>query len=237
MVLGKAYKEDPRLVMFLYFFLVIAFSAAIVFTAIYMNKLAVKIALIVVMGILIILLSYVPYNLYKVKKTNDNIIIYNELDETLTINVYKKTYKVNISDIATITLHNIGTKMLFANRIEDGKLTFYLSDGTIIKTPDIANVYDSYDKLNEIVFKDREFTEDVKDQLIDKLDGWGSKKEYPTIVSILVAIFIPFFGAFFVPNQKKYKELKNGKTTGLMAMALVISTLWVIAIIVVLAIL
>ena len=237
MVLGKAYKEDPRLVMFLYFFLVITFGAIIVFTAIYMDELSVKIALIVVMGILILLLSYVPYNLYKVNKINKNIIIYNELDETLTINTYKKTHIVNLSDIAAITLHNIGTKMLFANRIEDGKLTFYLSDGTKIKTSEIANVYDLYDKLNEIVFKDREFTGDVKDQLIDKLDGWSSKREYPTIVSILVAIFIPFFGAFFVLNQKKYKELKNGKTTGLTAIALVISTLWVIAIIVVLAIL
>ena len=237
MVLGKAYKEDPILVMFLYFFLEIAFSAAIVFTAIYMNKLAVKIALIVVLGILILLLSYVPYNLYKVNKTNENIIIYNELDETLTINTYKKTHIVNISDIAAITLHNIGTKMLFANRIEDGKLTFYLSDGTKIKTSEIANVYDLYDKLNEIVFKDREFTEDVKDQLIDKLDGWGSKREYPTIVSILVAIFIPFFGAFFVSNQKEFKELKNGKATGLMGMALTISALWVIAIIIAIAIL
>lgn len=237
MVLGKAYKEDPILVMFLYFFLVIASITGIVFIVIYLDKLVLKITLIVVMGILILLLSYVPYNLYKVNKINENIIIYNELDETLTINTYKKTHIVNISDIAAITLHNIGTKMLFANRIEDGKLTFYLSDGTKIKTSEIANVYDLYDKLNEIVFKDREFTEDVKDQLIDKLDGWGSKREYPTIVSILVAIFIPFFGAFFVSNQKKFKELKNGKATGLMGMALVISTLWVIAIIVVLAIL
>ncbi len=237
MVLGKAYKENSILLMFMYFFLLIILSAGIVFTAIYMDKLPVKIALIVVMGILIILLSYVPYNLYKVKKTNDNIIIYNELDETLTINVYKKTYKVNISDIAAITLHNIGTKILFANRIEDGKLTFYLSDGTKIKTSEIANVYDLYDKLNEIVFKDREYTEDVKDQLIDKLDGWGSKREYPTIVSVLVAIFIPFFGVFFVSNQKEFKELKNGKATGLMGMALTISALWVIAIIVVLALL
>ena len=70
----------------------------------------------------------------------------------------------------------------------------------------------------------------MKDQVLDKLDGWGSRKEYPAIVSFLVALFIPFFGLRFVQNQKEFKELKHGKATGLMAVAVVISTLWVFAI-------
>ena len=108
---------------------------------------------------------------------------------------------------------------------------FYLNDGTKIKTEEIDNVYDVYYKLDEIVFVDREYDVEIKDQLIDRLDGWGSKKEYPSIVSVLVALFIPFFGLFFVSNQKEFKELKNGKATGLMAIALVISALWLLAII------
>ena len=65
----------------------------------------------------------------------------------------------------------------------------------------------------------------------------GAKKEYPAIVSVLVALFVPFFGLWFVSNQKEFKELKNGKATGLMGLALFISALWGIAIIVALALL
>jgi hypothetical protein len=53
----------------------------------------------------------------------------------------------------------------------------------------------------------------------------------------LVSLFVPFFGLWFVSNQKDFKELKNGKATGLMAVALVISAFWVFAIIIALALL
>lgn len=65
----------------------------------------------------------------------------------------------------------------------------------------------------------------------------GAKKEYPSIVSVLIALFVPFFGLWFVSNQKEFKELKDGKATGLMAVALVISAFWVFAIIIALALL
>ena len=231
MVIGKAYKENSILVIFLYFFLLIVFVSWIVSSSIFINEMIAKILLISVLSILIILLSYLPIYVYRCKKTPDAIIIYNPLEETITINGYKKNYIVNIADIVAITVHTIATKILLANRVEDGKLFFYLSDGTKIKTVDIDNLYDTYYKLDEIIFVDRENDAEIKDQLIDRLDGWGSKKEYPSIVSVLVAFFIPFFGLFFVSNQKEFKELKNGKATGRMAVALVISALWVLAII------
>ena len=53
----------------------------------------------------------------------------------------------------------------------------------------------------------------------------------------MVAIFIPFFGLLFVKNQNEFKELKNGKTTGLMAVAYVISAFWFFAIILVIKLL
>lgn len=232
-VLGKAYKENTILVIFLYFFLLIAFIAGIICLILFLEKLSIKIILISLLSLLVLLITYIPYNLYKCKKTSEDIIIYNVIDETITINKYKKNYIVNVSDVSTVTVHNIGMHLLFANRMEEGKIYFYLNDGTIIKTPELVSAYDAYDKLDEILFKDREYDEEIKDQLVDKLDGWGSKKEYPAIVSILVSLFIPFFGLWFVQNQKEYKELKYGKSTGLMGIAITISALWVFIIIVI----
>ncbi len=237
MVLGKKSKEDLILVIFLYVFLLSALVAGIVLISIFNDKLALKITLISVISLFIILLSYVPYYLYKNVKTPENIITYNSVEEKIIINGYKKNYEINVSDIAVITVHNLGMILLLANRMEEGKLYFYLNDGTKIKTAYIDDIYDVYGKLDEIVFKDREYEALMKDQLIDKLDGWGAKKEYPSIVSILVALFIPFFGLWFVSNQMEFRELKNGKATGLMAVALTISAFWVIAIIIAIAIL
>ena len=237
MVLGKKSKEDLILVIFLYVFLLSALVAGIVLISIFNDKLALKITLISVISLFIILLSYVPYYLYKNVKKLENIITYNSVEEKIIINGYKKNYEINVSDIAVITVHNLGMILLLANRMEEGKLYFYLNDGTKIKTAYIDDIYDVYGKLDEIVFKDREYEALMKDQLIDKLDGWGAKKEYPSIVSILVALFIPFFGLWFVSNQMEFRELKNGKATGLMAVALTISAFWVIAIIIAIAIL
>ena len=231
MVIGKSYKENSILILVLYIFLFLVFVSGIAYSSIFIDKLVLKIVLIVLVSVLLLLSSYLPYYVYKCKKIPENVIVYNKLDETIIINGYKKNYAVKTSDIVAITIHNIGTKILFANRIEEGKLYFYLNDGTKIKTEEIDNVYDVYYKLDEIVFVDSQYQTEIKDQLVDKLDGWGAKKEYPSIVSVLVALFIPFFGLFFVSNQKEFKELKNGKATGLMAIALVISALWVLAII------
>ncbi len=237
MILGKKSKEDIILDIFLYVFLLSVLVAGIVFVSIFIDKLALKISLIIILSLLIIFLSYLPFYLYKNVKTSDNIITYNSVEETIIINGFKKNYVINISDIAAITVHNLGMILLLANRMEEGKLYFYLNDGTKIKTANIDNVYEVYGKLDEIIFIDREYENVMKDQLIDKLDGWGAKREYPSIVSVLIALFVPFFGVWFVSNQKEFKELKNGKATGLMAVALVISAFWAFAIIIALALL
>jgi len=237
MILAKKSKEDIILDIFLYVFLLIALVAGIVFASIFIDKLVLKISLIIILSLLIIFLSYLPYYLYKNVKTPENIIMYNSVEETIIIYGYKKNYVINISDIAAITVHNLGMILLLANRMDEGKLYFYLNDGTKIKAAYIDDIYEVYGKLDEIIFKDREYEPVMKDQLIDRLDGWGSKKEYPSIVSILIALFVPFFGLWFVSNQKEFKELKNGKATGLMAVALVISAFWVFTIIIALALL
>ena len=230
MVLGKLYKENEILLLFLYVLLLATSITGIVLIFVYIEKLIFKISLIVLVLTLIILISLIPYYLYKYKRIPNNIIIFNVIDATITINTYKKNYIVKISDIAYITIHNLGTKFLFGDRIEEGKLCFFLIDGTKIKTLEIDNVYDAYNKLDEIVFVDRNNKEVLKEQLIDKLEGWGSKKEYKAIVSILVALFIPFFGLFFISNQNDFKKLKNGKPTGLMAIAYIISAFWILVI-------
>ena len=232
MVLGSKYNENSILVMFLYFIMLIGASAGIVCFILFSDNLNLKILISIVLGLFILLISYIPYQLYKTSKVSDDIIKYNSIDETITINGYKKKHIIKISDISVITVHNMGMILLISNRIEEGKLYFYLNDGTKIKTVYIDDVYEVYNKLDEIIFKDKEHEVEMKDQVIDKLDGWGSKKEYPSIVSVLVALFVPFFGVWFVSNQKEFKELKNGKATGLMGLALFISALWAIAIIV-----
>jgi hypothetical protein len=231
MVLGKAYKENSILIMFVYFFLLIVSIASSIFIFIHLDKLVLKISLIVVLGLFIVLLTYFPYVVYKNKNTPDSIIIYNSFDETITINTHRKKYKINISDISAITVHNVSLIYFITSEIYVRKLYFYLKDGTRIKTPEIVDAYEVYGKLDELIFKDREYEEIMKDQVLDKLDGWGSRKEYPAIVSFLVALFIPFLGLYFVKNQMEYKELKNGKATGLMAVALVIGAFWVFLII------
>ncbi len=231
MVIGKSYKENLKLIIVLYTFLLIVLISGIVCSAIFLDNLVLKTILIVLASTFLLLSSYFPYYVYKGTKTPENVIIYNAIDETITINGYKRKQLIKISDIAAITVHNVGTKLLFANRIEEGKLYFYLNDGTRIKTEEIDDVYDAYDKINEIVFVNREYQTEVNDQLIDKLNGWGAKKEYPSIISVLVALFIPFFGMFFVSNQEKFKKMKNGKATGLMAVAFVFGLIWILAIV------
>ena len=144
MVLGNKCKENSTLVMFLYFIMLIGASAGIVCFIVFSDKLNLKIIISVVLGLLILLISYIPYQLYKSSKVSQDVIKYNAIDETITINGYKKKYIVKLSDISVITVHNIGMLLLVSNRIEEGKLYFYLNDGTKIKTVYINDVYEVY---------------------------------------------------------------------------------------------
>ena len=234
MVIGKAFKENSILIILLYLFFLAISIFGIIAIFIYIDKIVLKSVLITLLSFFIIVLSYLPYYVYKSKKIPDNIIVYDSINEIITINGYKRKDIINVSDIVLVTVHNLGTKLLLADRIEDGKLCFYLNDGSKIKTVGIDNIYDVYYKIDEIVFIDKENKNVVKEQLIDKLDGWGSRKEYPSIVSVLVSLFIPLVGVYFVYNQQKFKELKNGKATGLMSVAVVISAIWVLAAVIIL---
>lgn len=236
MVIGKAYKEKSISLLFLYFFLLIASIAGIALIALFLEKLSLKIVLIIVISLLILIISNIPYGIYKCKKSPDEIIKYNEIGEMLIINTYKDQYKIKLSDINFIRVHNTSAKYFSTNRIDDGTLAFYLKDGKKIKTPLVDNVYDVYNKLDELIFNNDISREDnIQATSTSGLNGWGAKKEYPSIVSVLVSLFIPFFGLYFVYNQSELKGMKNGKKTGLMGVAALISSLWFIAIVLVVA--
>ena len=74
MVLGKAYKENSIIIMLLYFFLLIVSSATVVFIFIHLDRLVLKISLIVILGLFILLLTYFPYVVYRNKKIPDDVI-------------------------------------------------------------------------------------------------------------------------------------------------------------------
>ena len=42
--------------------------------------------------------------------------------------------------------------------------------------------------------------------MFNKLALWGTKKEYPTIISLIIAVFIPAVGLIFVGNQLRFKS-------------------------------
>ena len=83
-----------------------------------------------------------------------------------------------------------------------------------------------------MVFKNREYKEEIQDSLLEKMDGWGAKKEYPSIVSALVGIFLPIIGMLFVMNQVKIKEIKYGRPTGLLTVGVVASAFWILTLII-----
>lgn len=101
-------------------------------------------------------------------------------------------------------------------------------------TPYIDNIYDVYLKTDEIIYgltTDENYNEEIrpKDSFIEfqtKFGNWGAKKEYPTILSFIIAIILPIIGLIFVENQAKYKEIKYGKNNGLTILSLTISLLW-----------
>ena len=107
-------------------------------------------------------------------------------------------------------------------RQNNGKIKFYLKNGDTYKTPYIDNIYDVYFKIDEIL--SLEFNEE--EPKLARFGKWGAKKEYPSILSLLIAIVLPLIGFVFVENQAKYKEIKNGKNNGLTITALTISSLW-----------
>lgn len=65
-----------------------------------------------------------------------------------------------------------------------------------------------------------------------KIVGWGQSKKYPAIVSILVGIFVPIFGLFFVANQSSIREIERGRAGFLVGLASLFSLLWLAALVI-----
>lgn len=80
-----------------------------------------------------------------------------------------------------------------------------------------------------------EFEDNIHFKIERKIIGWGAKKEYPSIISILVSIFVPIVGLFFVGNQVEYRKLKYGHSSNLLlVLSSIISALWWCLVIIVL---
>ena len=67
-----------------------------------------------------------------------------------------------------------------------------------------------------------------------KIIGWGAYKKYPLILSFIIAIFIPFFGFFFVNNQVDLREIEGHRPNFILGLSVTISLLWWVAVIAVL---
>ena len=89
------------------------------------------------------------------------------------------------------------------------------------------------DEIEEI--DEEEFDDNTHPTMDKKITNWGSMKEYPAIVSVLVAIFVPIAGLFFVGNQVEYRKLKYGHSSNLLlVLSSIISALWWCAVIIIL---
>ena len=73
--------------------------------------------------------------------------------------------------------------------------------------------------------------------MFNKLALWGTKKEYPTKICLIIAVFLPAVGLIFVGNQLRFKSDENGKARGLFALALILSLIWWAAVIILILIL
>ena len=242
MIIGKKYKEN-EIGLWVVFSVIFLSSLIGILAFIYIEgPLWLKIMLISILTVLFLFNFYIPYLIFKQRKQKDEVLLYDDFNEAFIINYHNKTIKIYKNKIIRITNHNIGVddKALFIiNRLNYGKIKFYLKDGSSYKTPCMDNIYDVYFKADDIIYGevsvDRYEETRPVDKLIEfenKVDNWGSKKEYPAILSLLVAILLPFLGLIFVSNQSKYKEMKYGKNNGIMIASLIISAIWVVLIII-----
>lgn len=231
MVIGKAYK-DSIIGYFALFLLLIGFFGFGLGASFFIPILWLKIVSVSTCFILITLTFNIPFLAYKNKKQVIDAIIYDEFAEAFTINYHNKSVKILKKDIYRITIHNIGIddkSIILIGRLEYGKIKFYLKDRKTYKTPCLIDINDVFLKIDTIIYGEEDNPErpiDRYKELESKVNNWGSKKEYPNIVSILVAIFLPLVGLIFVENQAKYKEFKYGKNSLLTIFAITISLVW-----------
>ena len=90
------------------------------------------------------------------------------------------------------------------------------------------------DELEEDI-DEEEFEDNLYLKSERKIIGWGAMKEYPAIISVLVSIFVPIVGLFFVGNQIEYRKKKYGHSSNLLlVLSSIISAIWWCAVIIVL---
>lgn len=231
MVIGKSYKES-NVVLSLALVLMCIIDSSFVVAGILIDLLWLRIVCFILALIFIFVTLIIPYIIYKQKNTLEDIILYDEFNDTIILKNHNRVYKLLCKDIKRITYHNLSissTSYFLLVRQDYGKLKFYLSDGRTIKSEAIHRICESYDELNNIVFGE-DYREPEEEALLFRIDGkissWGKKNEYPAILSVLVSIILPLIGLVFVLNQAKYKEFKYGKNSGVMILSITISLLW-----------
>ena len=125
MVIAKSFKDSELSIFILFIFLVIVLTIGIV-AATYIPILLLKILIICITSILLLLTFYIPYFVYKQRKQQEDVILYDNIKEKFVINYHNKTVIINKNEIIRITNHNlcIDKTSLFLARQNYGKKFF-----------------------------------------------------------------------------------------------------------------
>lgn len=107
-----------------------------------------SICFLVFIGILI------PMILQKMRK--DEIIIFNETNNTFIVNCYRKSVEIAIAEIKEVKCNTKGltplAPLLYFSETEFGRIVFILKDGSIIRTPMVDAAKDCYKKISVLLF-------------------------------------------------------------------------------------
>lgn len=237
MCIGKYYRDNPVEILIVYIFFTLLICMAFV-GGTFIPILWIKILVLVILSILFVLAFLLLRYIYTNSKQREDTLYYNELNEEFIIHYHNKDIKIKKEDIVRIVNHNLHIDYASILKRDDyGKIKFYLRNGKSYKTPTLENIYNVYFKIDEIVFNDNNRPLDKFYEMDTRWSKWGAKKEYPGILSLIVAVVLPLIGLTFVENQAKLKEFKYGKNNGLTILSFTISILWWLIVIILIGIL
>ena len=111
MVIGRSFKESSFGYIFLFLFLIISLSVFTSISILYIPILSIKILVSSILGILILMTFYIPYFVYKQRKQEDDVLIYDEYKEEFIIHYHNRIVNIQKKDIIRITNHNLGLDM------------------------------------------------------------------------------------------------------------------------------